>query len=578
MEPYEKYKVGESYNMTPVEIRTDSNGNDYIVLIDGDGDREYRVYTILKYQYEQLPRSIPVTVKELDIMGRIKLRMDVGKLFRDHYEVGKLYAFRVVDVSEDAKGHPFCTIEDDFSQHRYYLSGDKRYVLDDDCILEVAGFTNEGYLKFREVEHVKEVEKAHENVPQSEQMESPHAHWLNAPILEIGDEGTRLEFKTSIVFSPGSHEADIDNQLDNIIKTLCAFMNTEGGTLYIGIHDKTKRVVGFKEDYSHLNDGEDSYAGTYSENRDGYELKIRNTIDRKCNGFANSLIEFSFHDVEGAEYCQIEVKKAKRPVWFNGVQLWIRSGNRKVQLRGDEISLFITDMMTVTVRNMLDVEAAGRDINSLSKEELVQTIRTVLSERQRSDIPLPSPPDPDEIDYWINWYADGTWRRSREKGNDDGFVKHLAVPKNMNNPVVVFCYESGKVNTIKLSDFRRGANMNHLVTKSNRLWPTGENPMEILLASPSSLLVGWSVDEHGIEYVKFHEIGDYNPTQSSANTGSPFVPANHKMTAFRILDVAHKAKLARLQCTKQKRSTSAGTPLDSPTYQTEINYLNEIIK
>ena len=65
-----------------------------------------------------------------------------------------------------------------------------------------------------------------------------------------------MEYKTSIVFVPGkNNEANIDKQMSNIVHSLVAFMNAEGGTLYIGIHDKTHEIVGFDNDFAHIKEG-----------------------------------------------------------------------------------------------------------------------------------------------------------------------------------------------------------------------------------------------------------------------------------------------------------------------------------
>ena len=46
------YEVGKQYEMKVVDIRKDSAGHDYITLHDDDPSKEYRVYNILKCQYE----------------------------------------------------------------------------------------------------------------------------------------------------------------------------------------------------------------------------------------------------------------------------------------------------------------------------------------------------------------------------------------------------------------------------------------------------------------------------------------------------------------------------------------------
>lgn len=570
------YKVGESYTFTPREMGRDSRDNDYLVLLDEKGEREYRVYPqLVKFQEDDLPSSVVASVKSIDIFGRIQLRLDEGSMIRGHYREGEQYAFHIADSRDDPKTDAhYYVIEDDFASHRFYCDESEKYIKGGDCILLVKGFNDKGFLKLEEPHKKKQKEVSVVQTPQSPPVKSEFNHLSGAPLLNVGEEGTRLEFKTSIVFPPGDNRvADIDQQLDTIIKVLCAFMNTEGGELYIGVHDKTCRVVGFTEDYDHLNDGEDSFAGTYSPTHDGYQLKIRNTIDRKCTSVANSLLEFEFNAIEGTEYCKITAKKARRPIWFNGTQLWIRQGCRQKQLKDDAISFFITDTMTFTIQEQLETEGSTAPASYWTKEELEKKLYEIINVRKQVDVPLPPPPSLDEVKEWVNWLDDGTWKLTREKATDKPYCIQVPIPKNITNPLILFCYESGAVNCMKYSDFRRRTNMNVLECRKTWNLEAGR-PLCIKIASPSNLLVGYSVDFNGFQYVKFHDVTDFNPTAAAKNKGVPFVPAGFRMLDFKVVNGAYRMSLAHLQRTKQQRSQDAGVPIDSPTFEKEIAFLS----
>lgn len=567
------YKVGESLKLRPIEMGKDSNDNDYLTLLEGnDSNRTFRVYiNPIKFDEDNLPSSVPVVVSKIDCFERLSLRLDITTLFKEHYQLGKTYRFTVSDKREDPNTQAlYYIVSDEFAEHRHYTQEDKIQV-GDECILLVKEFNSKGFLIFEseskaaaaQIEPVKE-EKIVGVTPIV-----PDAKY----ILDIEDESSKLELKTSIAFPPGGNGvADIDKQLDNIIRVICAFMNTEGGKIYIGVKDDTKQLVGIADDYKHLNDGaDDEYQ--YKENHDGYKLKIRNTIDRKCTSVVNSLIEFSFHEQDGLEYCIITVKKSKRPVWFNGVQLWIRQGCRNKQLKGDDITLFVTGLMTISIQDKIELE--GIDIIQLDSNLRDKMLKNMIYTPQ-SIGELPPPPALDEIDYWINWLDDGRWKRTREKATDRDYCIQVPVLKNINDPRVLFCYKSGSVNCMKLSYFRRNTNMNNVV--SNRPWNAEEGkPVNILIASSTDLLFGFSVDYNGIEYVKFHDVADFNITQSTKNKGGRFVPENYTMTRFFVTDSSVRRKLAQLQCTRQQRSQDAGKPINSPTFQNEISILMNLL-
>lgn len=571
------YEIGKQYEMKVVDIRKDSAGYNYIALHDDDPSKEYRVYNILKCQYDSLPDSLYVTVKSIDVFGKIKFVQDIARLNKEHYHEGKLYAFDVIDVKEDHNTKAtYYELEDDFSSHRFYFDGEQKYQIGDSCILEVTGLNEKGNLKLKEVKHTKneKVEKAVEEA-KDDTKDKLAKLWASLPIIDVGEEGQKLELKTSIVFPPGEGKANIGKQLYTILKELTAFMNTDGGTLYIGIHDKTKKVIGIEGDYQYLNsDEEDEYNGSYKEDRDGYELKIRNTMDRLCPSLANSLTTIDFESLEGNEYCKIVVKPARRPIFLSGTQLYVRQGNRLKLLRGDEITFFVTERMTISIKDVIDTEGVGT--GTFDMDAMKQIMRTLINERRAIPKDLPKPKDLGEIDYWIVWYNDGTWKRMRNKSEEDEVCKQVPVYKNLNASLLAFCYET-RVNTVKLNDFRRGANMNKLQTKN--WWSrTGEKPRAIFVVESTDFIVGYSVDSNNIEYVKLHSISDYPPKATAGAQGGDFVPDSTRVETYAVLGAEHRKRVEHLIVKRADRSKNAGIPLTSPIYKDEIEYLENVLK
>lgn len=571
------YEIGKQYELKVVDIRKDSAGYNYIALHDDDPNKEYRVYNILKCQYDSLPDKLYVIVKSIDAFGKIKFAQDIARLNKEHYHEGKLYAFDVKDVKEDRNTNAtYYELEDDFTSHRFYFEGEQKYQKGDSCILEVAGINDKGSLKLKEVKHSKgeSVEKPVEEAKDNTQ-DKLAKFWNNLPVLEVGDESQILELKSSIAFPPGEGKANIGKQLYTILKELTAFMNTDGGTLFIGIHDKTKKVIGIEADYQFLNsDEEDDYNGTYKEDNDGYELKIRNTMDRLCPSLANSLTTISFEALEGHKYCKIEVKPARRPIFLSGTQLYVRQGNRLKLLRGDEITFFVTERMTISIKDVIDTEGVGT--GTFDMDAMKQIMRTLINERRAIPKDLPKPKDLGEIDYWFVWYQDSTWKRLRKKTDEDKVYIQVPVYKNRNASLLAFCYEK-RVNTVKLNDFRKGANMNILQTR-NGWCNTGEKPKRIFVMDPTDYLVGYILDSNGIAYVKLHAISDFPPRANAGAQGGPFVPDNARVETYVVLGAEHRRRVEHLISTRAKRSSDIGTPLTSLTLKDEIEYLEKVIK
>ena len=119
--------------------------------------------------------------------------------------------------------------------------------------------------------------------------------------------------------------------------------------------------------------------------------------------------------------------------------------------------------------------------------------------------------------------------------------------------------------------------MNKLQTKN--WWSrTGETPKQIFVVEPTDFIVGYSIDSNGIEYVKAHAISDYSPSSTAGAQGGVFVPDNARVETYAVVGAEHKKRIEHLIMKKADRSKSAGTPLSTPTYRDEIDYLEKILK
>lgn len=143
-------------------------------------------------------------------------------------------------------------------------------------------------------------------------------------------ESNMLEFKERARWSFGTDKKGKSEQI--IAKSIAGFMNSEGGTLLIGVADDGM-VTGLEEDYSTISKG----------NRDGYELFLTQLIADKLTGPSPSLCRITFHEIDGKDVCQINISAASRPVFVAPLnskaftEFWVREGNRTVQYLGTEL-------------------------------------------------------------------------------------------------------------------------------------------------------------------------------------------------------------------------------------------------
>lgn len=118
------------------------------------------------------------------------------------------------------------------------------------------------------------------------------------------EENTQLEFKSSFQW-------DVKNKCKNkslkneVIKTIAAFNNTEGGYLLIGINDN-KDIVGLENDYS-LSKGK--------QNKDVFLQTLTHEIESKISKEFVTRVDVQFYNLEGKDICRVKVNFGNEPIF-----------------------------------------------------------------------------------------------------------------------------------------------------------------------------------------------------------------------------------------------------------------------
>ena len=174
----------------------------------------------------------------------------------------------------------------------------------------------------------------------AKQLEERQLRRFTTTIRKIGDlrkisdllqeeEGLKLEFKSSLQWSLKGDCKD-EKLHKEVLKTIVAFLNAEGGTLLIGVEDNGS-IFGIEKDCISLNAKPDSY-------RDKFEQQLINLIrDRIGTRFLGENIRIRFEALEGKDVCAVYVRQSDRTPAFlkpakdekgdNYVELYIRMGN-----------------------------------------------------------------------------------------------------------------------------------------------------------------------------------------------------------------------------------------------------------
>ena len=227
-------------------------------------------------------------------------------------------------------------------------------------------------------------------------------------------ENELVEYKTSIVYYAGDSVAipNMEMQMAEILKVISSFLNTKGGTLYIGVND-TGYGVGVEDD---LNSSE------FYGDKDKY---IRTIIDAVAIRWGNSMatnylgeVDFDKENTEKPVLI-VKIKPYKGGVPFDDV-FYVRKGGTKRSLTREEF-----DEYQRTARVFIDkpVETPNAKI----AEILEQPVEENVSEPVETNKPFVSLKD-DEV------------RTSRIRHN---VPAEFIDPDNYVEPIALFKFTSG---------------------------------------------------------------------------------------------------------------------------------------
>lgn len=149
--------------------------------------------------------------------------------------------------------------------------------------------------------------------------------------LILAGESDTVEFKSTLRYDLRSKE--VNKKLEYVIaKTIAAFLNSEGGNLFIGIDDN-QNMLGLVDDMSTLS----------KPNIDGFELHLVEVIKKYIGAGLVSHIKISFPTIEDVQICRIKVSKSGKPVFtqYEGKEdFFIRSGCSSQPLGREEQSAY----------------------------------------------------------------------------------------------------------------------------------------------------------------------------------------------------------------------------------------------
>ncbi len=132
------------------------------------------------------------------------------------------------------------------------------------------------------------------------------------------NESITLEFKSTLQWDVVQNKKNTELR-NSCLKTVAAFLNSEGGALIIGVEDDGT-VFGLQRDLSLVK----------GNNLDGFEQTLMNLIGEYLGTEIARFIRVHFEQLDGKDVCAINVNKAAKPVFMKGTrgkEFYMRLGN-----------------------------------------------------------------------------------------------------------------------------------------------------------------------------------------------------------------------------------------------------------
>lgn len=118
-------------------------------------------------------------------------------------------------------------------------------------------------------------------------------------------ENDLIEFKSSYRWD--YQQEKVNKALEVVIvKTISAFLNTEGGMLFIGVDDKGK-ILGLDFDYQTMS----------KRNSDGLLLTITNLINQYLGKSTHKFITFNIISIDEKDVCVVNIEKSDKPIFLS---------------------------------------------------------------------------------------------------------------------------------------------------------------------------------------------------------------------------------------------------------------------
>jgi len=151
-----------------------------------------------------------------------------------------------------------------------------------------------------------------------------------AELIKLG-EGYTLEFKSTLQWDVVQRRQNTHLR-KNVLKTVAAFMNSEGGTLVVGVEDDGT-VLGIEQDLK-----------LTKQSLDAFENLLLSSLGESLGAGLAPLFRVRFEGVNGKQVCVVDVERSPEPVFADEEgkkTFYVRLGNTTRNLDPEETHRYI---------------------------------------------------------------------------------------------------------------------------------------------------------------------------------------------------------------------------------------------
>lgn len=164
-------------------------------------------------------------------------------------------------------------------------------------------------------------------------------HETGLKMYGSGIEDKTTEYKTSIVYvaDKTTDKPNHAEQMKEIMRVICSLLNTDGGTLYIGVND-SGMGVGLEQDLDYQE---------FSGDRDKYQRCIIDNIVKAWDKVVATYVDVNFDPTNDKPVCIVTVRPYAKGVHYAGYW-YVRIGSTKRPMTLSEFEVFNSESRSLT--------------------------------------------------------------------------------------------------------------------------------------------------------------------------------------------------------------------------------------